>query len=40
VMVVGEAQAGQWLATTLNTAVQRGVPLNATTVQKSPYATG
>ena len=40
VMVVGEAQAGQWLATTLNTAVQRGVPLNATTVQKSPYAVG
>ena len=40
VMVVGEAQAGQWLATTLNTAVQRGVALNATTVQKSPYAVG
>jgi hypothetical protein len=40
VMVVGEAQAGQWLATTLNTAVQRGVPLNATTVQKTPYAAG
>ena len=40
VMVVGEAQAGQWLASTLNTAVQRGVPLNATTVQKSPYAAG
>lgn len=40
VMVVGEAQAGQWLASTLNTAVQRGVPLNATTVQKTPYAAG
>ena len=40
VMVVGEAQAGQWLASTLNTAVQRGVSLNATTVQKSPYAAG
>lgn len=40
VMVVGEAQAGQWLATTLNTAVQRGVPLNATTAQKTPYAAG
>ena len=40
VMVVGEAQAGQWLATTLNTAVQRGVSLNATTVQKTPYAAG
>jgi hypothetical protein len=40
VMVVGEAQAGQWLATTLNTAVQRGVALNATTVQKMPYAAG
>jgi hypothetical protein len=40
VMVVGEAQARQWLATTLNTAVQRGVPLNATTVQKTPYAAG
>jgi hypothetical protein len=39
-MVVGEQQAGQWLATTLNTAVQRGVPLNATTVQKAPYAAG
>jgi hypothetical protein len=40
VMVMGDQQAGQWLATTLNTAVQRGVPLNATTVQKSPYAAG
>jgi hypothetical protein len=40
VMVVGDAQAGQWLATTLNTAVQRGVQLNATTVQKAPYAAG
>jgi len=40
VMVVGEAQAGQWLASTLNTAVQRGVALNATTVQKTPYAAG
>jgi len=40
VMVVGDAQAGQWLANTLNTAVQRGVPLNATTVQRSPYAAG
>jgi hypothetical protein len=40
VMVVGEAQAGQWLASTLNTAVQRGVALNATTVQKMPYAAG
>jgi hypothetical protein len=40
VMVVGEAAAGQWLATTLNTAVQRGVPLNATTVQRTPYAAG
>ena len=40
VMVVGEQQAGQWLATTLNTAVRRGVPLNATTVQKAPYAAG
>lgn len=40
VMVVGEPQAGQWLATTLNTAVQRGVQLNATTVQKAPYAAG
>jgi hypothetical protein len=40
VMVVGEAQAGQWLATTLNTAVQRGVALNATTAQKTPYAAG
>jgi hypothetical protein len=40
VMVVGEAGAGQWIATTLNNAVQRGVPLNATTVQKAPYAAG
>jgi hypothetical protein len=40
VMVVGEAQAGQWIATTLNTAVQRGVPLNATAVQRSPFAAG
>jgi hypothetical protein len=39
-MVVGEAQAGQWLASTLNTAVQRGVALNATTVQKTPYPAG
>jgi hypothetical protein len=40
VMIVGEAQAGQWLASTLNTAVQRGVALNATTVQRTPYAAG
>jgi hypothetical protein len=40
VMVVGDAQAGEWLASTLNRSVQRGVPLNATTVQKSPYAAG
>jgi hypothetical protein len=39
-MIVGEPQAGQWLASTLNTAVQRGVALNATTVQRTPYAAG
>jgi len=40
VVVVGPERAGQWLASTLNTAVRRGVPLNATTVQKVPYAGG
>ena len=40
VMVVGEAGAGQWMANTLNNAVQRGVQLNATTAQKTPYAAG
>jgi hypothetical protein len=34
VMVVGEAQAGQWIASTLNRAVDRGVTLNATSSQR------
>jgi hypothetical protein len=34
VIVVGEAQAGQWLANTLNRAVDRGVTLNSTTAQR------
>jgi hypothetical protein len=40
VMVVGDAVAGQWLADTLNRSTQRGAQLNATSVQKSPYAAG
>jgi hypothetical protein len=34
VIVVGEAQAGQWLANTLNNAVNRGVTLMATSSQR------
>jgi hypothetical protein len=34
VIVVGDAQAGQWLAGTLNRAVNRGVTLNATSSQR------
>lgn len=34
VMVVGESQAGEWLAGTLNNAVNRGVTLTATSSQR------
>jgi len=37
---MGDADAANWLATTLNGGVARGVTLNATSVQKSPYASG
>lgn len=40
VAIMGDADAANWLATTLNTGVARGVTLNATSVQKSPYAGG
>ena len=40
VAIMGDADAANWLATTLNTGVARGVALNATSVQKSPYAGG
>ncbi|HXJ95014.1 MAG TPA: hypothetical protein VMT20_19410 [Terriglobia bacterium] len=40
VAIMGDADAANWLATTLNTGVARGITLNATSVQKSPYAGG
>lgn len=40
VTIMGDADAANWLATTLNAGVARGVTLNATSVQKSPYAAG
>jgi hypothetical protein len=40
VAIMGDADAANWLATTLNNGVARGVTLNATSVQKSPYAGG
>jgi len=40
VAIMGDADAANWLAATLNSGVARGVTLNATSVQKSPYAGG
>ncbi|MGH9356208.1 MAG: hypothetical protein ACRD10_08775, partial [Terriglobia bacterium] len=41
VAIMGEPEAGQWLATTLNTAVeQRGVQLTASRSMQTPYAQG
>jgi hypothetical protein len=40
VMVVGDAQAGQWMADTLNRSVARGTQLNATSTQRGPFAGG
>ena len=41
IAIMGEPEAGQWLATTLNTAVQeRGVQLTASNTIRSPYAAG
>ena len=40
VAIMGDADAATWLATTLNSGVARGVTLNATSAQKSPYAGG
>lgn len=41
VAIMGDNEAGEWLAQTLNTAVeQRGVQLTATRSTQSPYAQG
>jgi len=41
VSIMGDEQAGQWLATTLNTAVQqRGVQLTASSAVRPTYAAG
>lgn len=41
VAIMGDEHAGQWLADTLNTAVeQRGVQLTASRAMQSPYAQG
>ncbi len=41
VAIMGEPEAGEWLASTLNTAVeQRGVQLTSTRSTRSPYAQG
>lgn len=41
VAIMGDNEAGEWLATTLNTAVeQRGVQLTSTRSMRSPYAQG
>ncbi len=40
VQIMGDQEAGQWMADTLNTAVSNGTTLKATQVQKAPYAGG
>jgi hypothetical protein len=40
VAVMGDSEAANWLATTLNQGVARGVTLTATRTQRSPYAGG
>jgi hypothetical protein len=40
VAIMGESEAANWLANTLNQGVARGVTLTATRTQRSPYAGG
>jgi hypothetical protein len=40
VAIMGDSEAANWLATTLNQGVARGVTLTATRTQRSPYAGG
>ena len=40
VAIMGDHEAANWLATTLNQGVARGVQLTATRTQRSPYAGG
>ena len=40
VAIMGETEAANWLAGTLNRGVSRGVSLTATRTQRSPYAGG
>lgn len=40
VAIMGETEAANWLASTLNRGVSRGVPLTATRTQRGPYAGG
>lgn len=40
VAIMGESEAANWLASTLNHGVSRGVTLTATRTQRGPYAGG
>jgi len=40
VTIMGDAEAANWLANTLNQGVARGVQLTATRTQRPPYAAG
>jgi hypothetical protein len=40
VTIMGETEAANWLASTLNRGVSRGIPLTATRTQRGPYAGG
>jgi hypothetical protein len=40
VAIMGDSEAANWLANTLNQGVSRGVTLTATRTQRSPYAAG
>ncbi|HUI42094.1 MAG TPA: hypothetical protein VL523_09005 [Terriglobia bacterium] len=40
VAVMGDAEAANWLASTLNQGVARGIQLTATRTQRGPYAGG
>jgi len=40
VAIMGDSEAANWLANTLNQGVARGVTLTATRTQRSPYAGG
>lgn len=40
VAIMGDTEAANWLASTLNRGVSRGIPLTATRTQRGPYAGG